>query len=82
MSREAVTSSEEKSGSRMMVVVPWQQQEEHTRSEMGGKLEKRRALWEKRIREEVTSFTLHREAGREIRSHMVDQDLKLRKAVI
>ena len=39
-------------------------------------------LCEERIREGVTSFTLHREAGREIKSHMADQDLKLRKAVI
>ena len=46
---------------------------------MGGKLEKRRALWEERVAEEVTNLTLHREAGTEIRSHMADQNLKLGK---
>ena len=46
---------------------------------MEGKLEKRRALWEEKVAEEVTNFTLHREAGREIRSHMADQDLKLER---
>ena len=60
----------------MMVVVPWQQQ---AMSEMGDKLENRRALWEERVVEEVTSFTLQREAGTEIRSHMADQNLKLGK---
>ena len=46
---------------------------------MTGKLKKRRALWEERVAEEVTNLTLHREAGTEIRSHMVDQNLKLGK---
>ena len=46
---------------------------------MTGKLEKRRALWEERVAEEVTNLTLHREAGTEIRSHMADQNLKLGK---